>query len=160
MRVSGLTRAVLAGALVALPVLSSPAFAATTVGCVGPAQDVEITPSQAAALLKAQLPAGVTLGAGSAADIMAAYKSAANATPGTYDDLGRLIAVARPDLMDSINGVVREVCTMAYAQDIINKIQDASANPSADDLAAIAATDGVAPAAGPDGDGGDAGSGN
>ncbi len=160
MRVSGLTRAVLAGALVALPMLSSSAFAAAAVGCLGPAQDVEITPSQASSLLKAALPAGVTLGAGSASDIMAAYTSAAGSNPGTYDDLGRLIAVARPDLVDSINGAVRAACSLAYAQDIINEIQDASANPTADELAAIAATDGVAPAAGPDAGGGDAGSGN
>lgn len=150
MRVFGLA---LVSATVMLSVLATPAMAAGEGGsavCSNTAQ-VETAPGTAASMFQSSLPSGTTLGAGSEEDILAAFKDSMDKNPAAIGDIAALIAVARPDLLDGLTNAVRESCS-ANANAIIAKIQEAAANPTADQLAAIATTDGIAPAAGPEAD--------
>lgn len=112
---------------------------------------IDTLPADAATMFQSSLPSGVTLGAGSEDEILGAFSQSMLNNPAAIGDIAALIAVARPDLVDGLTNAVRESCS-ANANLIITKIQEASANPTADQLAAIAATDGVAPAAGPEAD--------
>lgn len=113
-----------------------------------------VSASEAAAALKANMPQGVTLGGATSEQLIAAFEKTAKQNPSLAAELAALVAAARPDMVEglrqSINSNFPET-----AQAIIEKMDQAASNPSADQLAAIAQSEGSAPAAGPD-DGGDA----
>lgn len=111
-----------------------------------------VTPAEAASALQGSLPDSVTLGTGSEADIIAAFKDASAKNHGYASEIAGLIAIGRPDLIDALRDSVQSICA-ANAQIILNKIDQSAANPSADQLAALATATTSAPAAGPDDDG-------
>ncbi len=115
-------------------------------------ENTTVTPAEAAQALQADLPTGVTLATGSEADILDAFKSASRSHHGYAAEIASLIAIGRPDLIESLRDAVGTLCA-ANAEIVLRKIAQARGNPTADQLAAIATTDGTSPAAGSDPDG-------
>lgn len=112
-------------------------------------ENATVSPGDAARALQASLPSGVTLGTGSEADIIDAFKAASRNNHGYAGELASLIAIGRPDLIEPLREAVGSLCS-ANAEAILRRIAVALGNPTADQLAAIATTDGTSPAAGPD----------
>jgi hypothetical protein len=81
---------------------------------------------------------------------MAAYKDAAGQHDGYGGALAALLAAGRPDVVAALSEAVKEICP-ATAEVIIKDIEESASNPNPDQLAAIATTEGGAPAAGPEG---------
>ena len=109
----------------------------------------KISPAQASSALQAALPSGATLGTSSSEQLIEAFKAASKDNAGYAAELASLIAVARPDTLASLKSAVTEVCPTT-AKSIIEAVEESAANPTPDQLAALATSEGVAPAAGPD----------
>lgn len=106
-----------------------------------------VTSLQAAQLLQQNLGSGKTLGSGEGADVLAAFSAAARQNPGLLAEMAALIAVARPDLVDSLKETIRRISPEGAAS-IIESMEQASINPSIDQLTSLASLEGIAPASG------------
>ena len=107
------------------------------------------TPSEAATALKQSLPSGSSLSMASPETVLAALSTAAAKNPEMLDQLAILVSVARPDLSEDLRQIVAEF-SPSGVDAIMDKVDEASSNPAADQLAAIAEIEGAAPAAGDD----------
>ena len=134
-------------------VLAAPTFATAApdgkVLCIIP-DAKSVSPTDAAEALRASLPSGVTMGTASEEQLLAAYKDAAGQHEGYGGALAALLAAGRPDVVAALSETVKEICPSA-AEVIIKEIDESASNPNPDQLAAIATTEGGAPAAGPEG---------
>lgn len=146
---------IFAAALALTTVAVVPAMAASPV-CSAPS-GTSVSPSVAAQALQGSLPTGVTMGSATEAQVVAAYKDASSKNEGYAGALASIVAVGRPDLVEALSSAVKEVCP-SNAEVIMEQINESASNPTADQLAAIAASEGVAPAAGGEADAGPDGS--
>lgn len=146
---------IFAAALALTTVAVAPAMAVSSV-CAAPS-GAAVAPSVAAQALQSSLPSGVTMGSATEAQVIAAYKDASSKNEGYAGALASIVAVGRPDLVAALSSAVKEICPSS-ADVIIQQINESASNPTADQLAAIAASEGVAPAAGGEGDAGPDGS--
>ncbi len=146
---------IFAAALALTTVAVAPAMAVSSI-CVAPSGS-SVSPSVAAQALQGSLPSGVTMGSATETQVVAAYKDASSKNEGYAGALASIVAVGRPDLVAALSSAVKEICPSS-AEGIIEQINESASNPTADQLAAIAASEGVAPAAGGEGDAGPDGS--
>lgn len=107
------------------------------------------TPAEAATALKQSLPSGSSLSLAAPEDVLAAFSTAALKHPEMLDQMAIVVSVARPELIDDLRPIVAGF-SPSGVDAIMDKVDEASSNPSADQLAAIAEVEGAAPAAGDD----------
>lgn len=119
-----------------------------------PAQAETSTSLEAAQMLQQTLGPGKSITGSDASDILAALTTAAARRPDMLTEMAALIAVARPDIMADLKKAIAQI-NPASADSIIRLIEQASINPTIDQLAALAGVE-TAPAA--DSSGGSGGS--
>ena len=123
--------AVLAAGIVAMPAMAGDA----------------VSSQQAVKMLQQAMGPAKSLSSGDKADIMAAFTHATGQNPDLLQELATLIAVARPDLVTDLKSTI-QLIRPELAQQIIDQMEQASINPSVDQLAALANLEGAAPASG------------
>jgi len=131
--------------LVLLAGFSAPALA-EGVNCLGEKMAADVSAPTATSALTAAL-GGTTINAASPDQLLTAYTSLVKADPTLASELAGIVALARPDVIESLSKTVAEVCPLA-AESLKLKIDETAMNPSADQLAALANAEGTAPAAG------------
>lgn len=118
-------------------------------GVVATAPVQAAAPLEAAQAVQAQLGAGKTLTNGEAADIIAAFESAAAAHPDMLSEMAALVAAARPDLGAQLKASIIKL-NPDNADSIIEQMEQAANDPTADQLSALAAIEGREPSSGHD----------
>lgn len=102
--------------------------------------------TKAAEALQQALGSTKILGTSEGPEVLQAFESAAIDNPALLSEMAVLLAVARPELVAEIKKSIR-LLTPVDAESVIKTMEQASINPTVDQLAALAGLEGAAPAA-------------
>lgn len=121
--------------------------AALSVAFMVPAGAGPAETTSAAQALQQALGNTKVISSGEGPEVLQALEAAAISKPDLLGEIAALVAVARPELVADIKKSIRLLAPQNAAA-VIRFMEQASINPSVDQLAALAALEGISPASG------------